>query len=128
MKTTINGLLIFLFAIGLHAQNKVPVVNIGDELKIASVPSNDYEYIEVPRKNIIMKRGGILNFSKFRNSSVIIKDLVYEKETSYAIIERTDKRRFFKAFRTLTVDIEGALEAGELTLPKSEGAQGAIVK
>ena len=128
MKTTINGLLIFLFALGLHAQIKVPVVNIGDELKIATVPSNDYEYIEVPRKNIILKRGGILNFSKFSNSTVIIKDLVYEKETAYAIIERADKRRFFKAFRTLTVDIEAALEAGELTLPKLEGNKGAIVK
>lgn len=121
-------LLIAMFALsGLNAQEDFSdSVAIGDELIISNPSSNDYKFIDVPRKNFIIKRGGIANISSLDNVVVRVTQIT-EGESPTITFEKANGRKFFRVYRTLKADLNGAINSGELKFPQSDG-KGSLAK
>ncbi len=102
----------------VQAQNNQEIqVQIGDELVLGQPKAASYRHINVPRKNFIIKRGGIANLSSLQNSRVIVTDIVYGAKTQITF-KRTNDRKFFRIYKTFTADLENALNNGELVIVK----------
>ena len=87
----------------------------GDTFKIAQVENNDYEAIQFPKANFIIKRGGIFSYDRVVNEEVEIHSVdKMDDGTVIATIKRTSRGKFFNSHKYLKVDMEKALERGEL--------------
>lgn len=105
----------------LSAQEKFDdLVTIGDTLFIGEPSSNSYEYIDVPRKNFIIKKGGIANISSIENNTVTITDIEKSKSGETIVtFKKADGNKFFKAYRKLSANLNGAINSGELNFPNN---------
>nr|WP_299072479.1 hypothetical protein [uncultured Allomuricauda sp.] len=109
-------LVIFYFLIGtINAQNHQDSVKIGDELIIGEPSGILYQNINVPRKNFIIKRGGIPNISTLENSVVTVTKISHSDNPTITF-KKSDGRKFFRAYRTLTAELNGAISTGEMAL------------
>ncbi|WP_051908155.1 hypothetical protein [Flavimarina sp. Hel_I_48] len=73
--------------------------------------SGVFKSIDVPKKNFIIKRGGIADMDTLHGVHVIIKE---EKKDGKVTLARKDGKHFFNAFPVLHADLESALATGEL--------------
>ena len=90
-------------------------VQVGDTFKIAKVQGDDYKAIELPRPNFIIKQGGIVNYSSLYNENVEVTSIENNDDGSTtATIKKITRSKFFNSHKYLKVDIEKALENGEL--------------
>ncbi len=109
--------LALFFLNGLTAQeNFKDSINVGDKLIISKPSSNDYRFIDVPRKNFIIKRGGIANMASLENNIVRVTKITNSKNPTITI-EKVNGRKFFRVYRTLKVNLNGAINNGELKFP-----------
>lgn len=88
-------------------------VDEGDVLAIVK-PEGDFEHLKVPRKNIIIKQGGIANIHSLDGDLVVVEEVQQLGDQHKVVIKRKDGRRFFRRYRTLTAYWPEALESGEL--------------
>lgn len=117
MKSAIFLLTISLFAFSLNAQeNHANLIKVGDQLIIAEPAGKSYLHINVPRKNFIIKRGGIANMSTLENSIVTITK-ISGNDNALITFKKSDGKKFFKAYRTLTAELNRAIGSGEMKLP-----------
>ena len=114
-----KGLLIIVFAIFAFSPNafaQTQDVQIGDIFKIENPSGQDYQHIHFPRKNFIIKRGGIADMDLVKNVEVEVVSVTYTSDSKTLItLKRTDGRRFFKALFSVKAELESALESGELS-------------
>ncbi|GMN06879.1 hypothetical protein MTsPCn5_22680 [Croceitalea sp. MTPC5] len=111
--------LALFFLNGLSAQeNFKNSINVGDELIISKPSSNDYRFIDVPRKNFIIKRGGIANMASLENNIVRVTKITDSKNPTITI-EKANGRKFFRVYRTLKANLNGAINNGELKFPQN---------
>jgi len=117
MKTSI---LSFIFILGmvmsLAAQEK-PSQDIreGSVLTINNPSSSSYQHIDFPRKNFIIKRGGIANMKALRGKKVQVVAFAYGSDGSTEVtLKPLDGGKFFRNFPTVTAHLEDALQSGEL--------------
>ncbi|WP_396591469.1 hypothetical protein [Allomuricauda sp. R78024] len=116
MKSILFLLMFSLFANGLNAQeNHTDLVKVGDQLVIGEPTGVSYQNINVPRKNFIIKRGGIPNMSTLKSSIVTITK-ISSSGNPIITFKRSDGKKFFKAYRTLTADLKTAIGSGEMRL------------
>lgn len=116
MKSIILLLMFSLFASNLNAQeNYIDLTKVGDKFVIGEPTGISYKNINVPRKNFIIKRGGIPNISTLKNSVVTITK-ISSNDNPIITFERSDGKKFFKAYRTLTANLNSAISSGELKL------------
>lgn len=116
MKSIILLLTFSLFAYSMNAQeNHASSTKVGDQFVIGEPIGVSYENINVPRKNFIIKRGGIPNMSTLKNSVVTITK-ISENNNSAITFKSSDGKKFFKAYRTLTADLNSAINSGEMRL------------
>lgn len=116
MKSILFLLMFSLFANGLNAQeNHTDLVKVGDQLVIGEPTGVSYQNINVPRKNFIIKRGGIPNMSTLKSSIVTITK-ISSSGNPVITFKRSDGKKFFKAYRTLTADLKTAISSGEMRL------------
>lgn len=102
----------FVFA---SAQTVSTDVKIGDTFVISSPESSDFEHINFPQNNFIIKRGGIANIRNVVGSTVEITDLKENKQGETEVrLQRTDGKKFYRKFPTVTANLKEALENGEL--------------
>ncbi|PWL40197.1 hypothetical protein DKG77_05070 [Flagellimonas aquimarina] len=80
---------------------------------IVKPASLSYQSINVPRKNFIIKRGGIPNVSTLNNSIVTITK-ISGKDNPMITFKRSNGKKFFKAYRTLTAELNTAINIGEM--------------
>lgn len=114
MKSIILLLTFSLFAYSMNAQeNYASSAKVGDQLVIGDPISVSYENINVPRKNFIIKRGGIPNMSTLKKSIVTITK-ISESNNPVITFKRSDGKKFFKAYRTLTANLNSAINSGEM--------------
>ncbi|MBT8237260.1 MAG: hypothetical protein HKP24_12965 [Croceitalea sp.] len=90
------------------------MVKVGDELMISNPSGSDYQYIDVPRKNFIIKRGGIANMATLKNAKVTVTKITFKDSKPIIRFKKSDGRKFFNAFRTLTADLNNAIAQSEL--------------
>lgn len=111
MKKYILFLGMFVAAMNLQAQE----VTVGDTFEIGAPESPQYEHLEFPRANFIIKRGGIADFKSVKGNKVVVTDIKEKKNgTKLFVIKRTDGNRFFGSHWQVAANIEKALESGEL--------------
>lgn len=104
------------------------LVAVGDELTIGSPSKGTYQFIHVPKRNFIIKKGGIPKMSSILDNKVIVTKKVYAKNNEIVIsFKRTNGRKFFNAYRTLKANLNGAISNGELRL-KDSSKTGKIAK
>lgn len=90
-------------------------VQIGDILKIGSPEGANFKYIEFPRANFIIKRGGRLNFKDLPGTKVEVISISDNNDgTLMAKIKRADGGRFFGSHTVVDVHMGKALESGEI--------------
>lgn len=112
-----NKYMLFIFFTSFlgFSQNLTEQIKVGDTFKIASLDSNDYEAIQFPKANTIIKKGGIYSYDNIKNEIVEITNLKTTDEgKTIATIKRISKGMFFNSHKYLKVDIEMAIEKGEL--------------
>ena len=105
------------------------LVSIGDELIIGTPSKSNYQYIAVPRKNFIIKKGGIANISSIQNNRVIVSKLTYGKDNNPTVVlKKSNGNKFFNAYRTLKADLNKAIANGELRLNEGAKSEGDIAQ
>lgn len=117
------------FITNIVAQDKYDdMVNVGDELVIGSPSSNDYKFIDIPKKNFIIKKGGIANMTSIYKNKVTVTKVTWNKNNDAIVtLKRSNGSKFFNAYRTLKADLNGAIVNGELRF-KDSSKTGAIAK
>lgn len=125
---TIIFLLVIMFSVpSITAQeNYVDLVQVGDQLTLAEPSGSTYQHIDVPRKNFIIKRGGIANMATLKNSVITVTEISNDSNPVITF-KRTNGKKFFRVYRTMTADLNGAIASGELKFPTSS-KEGSIVK
>ncbi len=117
MKAAIFSIIFFLGAVlTLTAQEK-PSQDIreGSVLTINNPSSSSYQHIDFPRKNFIIKRGGIANMKALRGKKVQVVAFTYGSDGGTKVtLKPLDGGKFFRNFPTVTAHLEDALQSGEL--------------
>jgi hypothetical protein len=119
-----KGILIavFLFmGLYLSGQQANDTAAIGKLMIINKPSSHSFKYIHFPRKNIIIKRGGIPNFKNVVGQRVVITRVERkENGSTQVVLKRADGRKFFRFLPSVKADLEQALSYGELAPYESE--------
>jgi len=117
MRTYILSFVLVMCTLGLFAQSKANTtdIQIGAIYEIGKPKTNMYKYINFPKPNMIIKRGGIANYKLIKGSIVVVTSVKKKKDgTTIAKIKRKDGGRFFGSHAVITTDINNALQWGEL--------------
>ena len=111
-------LITFLIMSGLTIQaQETQNIKVGTIVTIEKPSTTDFNHIHFPRKNFIIKKGGIVNYKRELGKKVEIIALESKKDgTRQARLKRTDGRKFFKSYTSVLADIDQAIEAGEISI------------
>lgn len=111
-------LIAFLIMSGLTIQaQETQNIEVGTIVTIEKPSTTDFNYIHFPRKNFIIKKGGIVNYHREFGEKVEIIALETKKDgTRQARLKRTDGRKFFQSHASVWADIDQAIEAGEIRI------------
>ncbi len=103
-------------SMALQAQQKQQVtIEKGTVLTIAEPVSDQYRYVLFPRKNFIIKRGGIADMKSVFGKEVEVVDYAYTSDGDTRVtLKRTDGKKFFRNYKTVDAYLEDALTSGEL--------------
>ena len=108
------GLLLF---INMNAQDTSDQISIGDIMVINEPSGADFNHIHFPRKNFIIKRGGIADMKSVYGNYVMVTDIKVKKDGSTEVtLQRKNGRKFFRSFPTVKANLEKALADGELAI------------
>ncbi len=121
MKKNIRfAIALLFFTFTLYSQSTPMPIAVGDVFVVGAVENNNYTYINFPKPNIIIKKGGLVNFRNVVGKKVRITSIKEKKNgTLVATIQLVSKRLFFKSHKTVTVKINKALQHKELLRPKT---------
>ena len=104
----------------LTAQESNVKVQLGDLLEIVKPSGNEFKHINFPKKNFIIKRGGIASNKLVKGEEVVVTKITKEKNGSTTIrIKQKDGKRFYNAIPSVTVNFEYAIKSGEIKVIKS---------
>ncbi|MBD0851507.1 hypothetical protein [Maribacter arenosus] len=109
----------FLCCLGwVKAQEDVPLIDKGTVLILGEPSSGiNYQHIHFPKRNFILKRGGIADFKQLIGEKVEVHQIEYAgTDKTKIVLKRKDGRRFFRFFPNVKADFEKALALGELKL------------
>ena len=114
-----NGLIFIVFVISLICfpfSGQTQDVQVGDIFTLEEPSGRDFKYVFFPRKNLIIKRGGIPDMDLVKNLEVEVVSVTYTSDSkTIVMLKRVDGGRFFKSLFSVKAELEGALGAGELS-------------
>lgn len=111
--------MVFLMAMPIIIAQEYHQLNKGDIVTLGYPNGPDYQYLDFPRKNIIIKRGAIPTFNALIGKKLVVDQIETDKKgKTRAVLRRKDGLNFFKFYPTFTADVEGALADGELRIVK----------
>ncbi len=120
MKTHLLAIVFAFCTLSMLAQSQPnPVeVKLGDSYTIGAPVAASYQHLEIPRANIIRKRGGMFNQNELKGLIVVVTDIKEKKDgTLQVTIQPKEGIRFFGSHRWLKADLNASLESGELMAP-----------
>lgn len=90
-------------------------ITIGEELTISEPSSNSYVYIQFPKNNFILKKGGTLNFKSLVGTKVIV-DEIMKSENGETIVKVKKKNggSFLHSLKTLNIAYNNAIKYAEI--------------
>ena len=98
---------------------KAPIaLEVGDIIQIAQPSFGDtYRYVKFPKKNIIIKRGGVATYKMMPGEQVVITKIKTNKRGNTKVtVERSNGKRFFNIKKEIDIYAEKALAAEEINL------------
>lgn len=109
--------ILFAMATNINAQSISPQdVKVGDILEIGRPDAPQFQHIDFPRANFIIKKGGIANYKRVVGNKVMVTDIKEKNDGTLVVkIKKTDGKRFFNSHPVVTADLKNALESGELS-------------
>ena len=111
----------FIISIGmLRAQENTSIIEKGAVFTLGSASVSGYQHIDFPRKNIIMKRGAIVDFKNLAGREVVVEQILSQNGDIQVLLKRKDGLNFFRFYPTVKANLEKALLKGELKNPKSK--------
>lgn len=92
-------------------------VKVGDVFVIGEAYNNDYKYINFPRANLIVKKGGIASYKKIKGAKVTVTSVEENKDGSViATIKLVSNQAFFNSHKYVTVHVDEAVREKELLI------------
>ncbi|PQJ80789.1 dihydroorotase [Polaribacter porphyrae] len=111
----ITILSVFFLSISNFSQTSNSNFKVGDKFLVGKTEMNNYEHIKFPRKNFIIKKGGIATYKNIIGREVTITSLKEHKNgTLLAIIKLTSNKKFFNSHKFIKVNIRKAISEKEL--------------
>ncbi|MEJ2162536.1 MAG: hypothetical protein P8X60_04250 [Robiginitalea sp.] len=110
--------IIFLFLgsiVSVNAQT-VPLQE-GQVMKLILPADGDFNHVLVPRKNFIIKRGGVASMKSLDGNLVVISEIRESSKGTKVVLKRKDGSNFFRSFPTITANWPEATESRELIPP-----------
>ena len=109
---------IFCFGFGQVAKNfikKINTKNIDIKLTVTSRGKSDQKTFDKIRKNIILKKGGVLTNQTVNGKEVIVTKVTKKNNGSTKIIVKpTDGTGFYKVIKSVSINFEEAIKSGEI--------------
>ena len=106
------SILAFLLPLGTANAQQTQVTE-GMVLELVK-PDGDFQHLQVPRKNFIIKQGGIANMHALNGNHVVVEEVQQLGDQHTVVVRRLDGRKFFRVYPTLTAHWPEALQSGEL--------------
>lgn len=92
-------------------------VRTGDVLEMSKPSANRFKHVNMPQSNLVIKKGGIANFKSISGKEIVITKIESENDcTTKLWVKRKDGKKFFNTAHEVTIDLERAVEAGEVKL------------
>lgn len=119
MRKTIVMLALLLVSGMLLGQSNELAISQGDIVMLGKPSASNYQYIDFPRKNIIIKRGAIADFKSLVGKTLVVKSIETDKDgETVATLTRKDGLNFFRFFPEVKSNISRAIASNELkTVP-----------
>ncbi|WBU89373.1 hypothetical protein [Cellulophaga omnivescoria] len=117
MKKVITLVMSLCLVVALHA-NTTPLnseIKVGTELKIGAASSGTYQHLVLPRKNFIIKRGGLANYKSLKNLNVVVTAVTTNKNGDVEVtLKRKNSKKFFNSHPTIKANYTKAIAEEEL--------------
>ena len=115
MKYILSFVLLAIFSLNVSAQQTSGVnYEVGDELILEASDNQTYQFVKIPKKNFIMKRGGIADIKALYNTRLKISSITESGDWVY--LSKADGSKFFNRYKVIKAHLPKAIEAGELTM------------
>lgn len=99
---------------GKQTTNDIP--KIGDVLVINEPSKQNYNYINFPRLNFIVKRGGIANYKSVYGEHVVVIEVSTKNNgIVYVQLEPKNGKKFFGFLKQVKANYGKAIKSGELS-------------
>ncbi|REG87854.1 hypothetical protein [Winogradskyella sediminis] len=116
MKKLLFTLLCFTFFLTASANNEPKV---GDVLTVKIPADQNFNHIEFPRANILIKRGVVTGYKSVNNETVVIDNIETKKNGSTVVtLKKKDGSKFFGILKNVKADYTKAIASGELLVVK----------
>ena len=110
-------LIIIIFALFVGSftmQAQASTVEEGDVFTLQIPENNRFNYVDVPRPNILIKRGSVAKVRSLDNKRVVVEKVNREGGEIQLVLVATDGKKFFHRYRTLPASWPEAVDSGEL--------------
>lgn len=92
------------------------VPNVGDVLVINPTSNTNYNHIDFPKLNVIVKKGGIANYKSVHGDHVVVTDVKTKNDGNvHVVLEKKDNTKFFGITKHVKADYNKAISSGELS-------------
>ncbi len=117
MKKVLTLVCALTASVCINAQAQTQDIAVNDVLTLGAPTAYGYDHVKFPKSNIIIKRGGILNFKDLKGKKVVVESVSYgENGKTVVNVRRQDGKKFFRAFNTVEISLEQALEKQEVRI------------
>jgi len=99
MKKNIRfAIALVFFSFTLYSQSTSSMIAVGDFFVIGAAENNNYTYINFPKPNNIIKKGGLVSFKNVVGKKVVVTSIKEKwNGTLVAMIHLVSKRLFFES-------------------------------
>jgi hypothetical protein len=89
-------------------------VSEGEAFVLILLENGHFDRVEFPRKNFIIKRGGIADMKTVDGNAEVVRSVENENGQVYWVLARKDGRKFFRHLPVVRAKWPEALDDGEL--------------
>lgn len=91
--------------------------NVGDSLVVLENKGDHYRFVDFPRLNFLVKRGGLATYKNVYHKEVVVKEVIERVPgVTEVVLERADGKKFFNHKKSVTANYFKALSHQELKI------------
>jgi hypothetical protein len=114
MRKAIVCTILGIFGAVSIAHSQATSVTSGQEFELILPDDGNFEHVDFPRKNFIIKRGGIADMKSVDGNTVVVDRIERKDGQVLAVLRRKDGRKFFRHLREVRAQWPEALNQGEI--------------